>query len=280
MDECDALIFPGAETMKTNAVSIRNYVGKLNDSALYEIDSNMKYSLTCDKDKVLYAKHPHYGWQVCTVAQTQCLPPLKVLYAREFVGKEVLLNLGGNREAQIDQDVPCNDNTILAEKIPSEYQQENASVKNSCVWLATCLVVRSVDSNLASILLRQFKENPSKFEWIPIFNRKAKTHLTLYNLLLWTSECNLTVTHIKVPKVYTGMTQTNYILTVEKEGLIVAMLIDKNGGRSHTVGLNLKKQLIYDCQERFVLKLTNENLSLCCGPLMIFDKFYVVAELR
>ena len=151
---------------------------------------------------MLYAKNPHYGWQVCTVAQTQCLPSTKVLYVREFIGKEVLLNIGGNRENTNQQELTGNDNSILPEAIPSEYQQENALVKNICVWLATCLVVRSVDSNLASILLRQFQQNPSKFEWIPIFHKKARTRNTLYNLLLWTSECSLTVSKIKVPKEY------------------------------------------------------------------------------
>ena len=84
--------------MVTDAVFIRGSDTSSSNSILYEIDSNVKFSLTCDKDKVLYAKNPHYGWQYCTVAQTSNLPPSKVLYAREFVGKEVVLNSGGCRE--------------------------------------------------------------------------------------------------------------------------------------------------------------------------------------
>ena len=76
------------------------------------------------------------------------------------------------------------------------------------------------------------------------------------------------------------MTLTNYLLNVKARGLIVAMLLDKNGGRSHTVGINLKLKLIYDCQEKFVLELSRDNISLCCGPLTIFDKFSVVAKLK
>ena len=57
--------------MKSNAVYLRSYVShKSSTSIVYEIDSNVKFSLTCDKDKVLYAKNPHYGWQLCTEAQT------------------------------------------------------------------------------------------------------------------------------------------------------------------------------------------------------------------
>ena len=76
------------------------------------------------------------------------------------------------------------------------------------------------------------------------------------------------------------MTLTNYLLNVRAQGLIVAMLVDKNGGSSHTVGINLKLKLIYDCQEKIVLELSRDNLSLCCGPLMTFDEFSVVAELK
>ena len=84
--------------MVTDAVFIRGSVTPSSNSILYEIDSNVKFSLTCDKEKVLYAKNPHYGWQLCTVAQTSNLPPGKFQYAREFVGNEVVLNSGGRRE--------------------------------------------------------------------------------------------------------------------------------------------------------------------------------------
>ena len=73
---------------------------------------------------------------------------------------------------------------------------------------------------------------------------------------------------------------TKYILDVKKKGMIVAMLTDKGGNGSHTIGINLEKQYIYDCQEKFVLKFTLKNLSVCCGPGMTFDKFYLVAELK
>ena len=73
---------------------------------------------------------------------------------------------------------------------------------------------------------------------------------------------------------------TKYILDVKKKGIIVAMLKDKCGNGSHTIGINLEKQTIYDCQEKYVLKLTPKNLSLCCGPGITFDEFYLVAELK
>ena len=65
------------------------------------------------------------------------------------------------------------------EVIPREYQQKHELVKNSCVWLAACLVVRSENSKLASILFTKYQQNPSKFEWLRISSRGAKTPNTL-----------------------------------------------------------------------------------------------------
>lgn len=62
----------------TGAFYIRNYKGRKSSSVLYELDSNVKFFLSFDKDKVLYAKNPHYGWQMCTVEQSKTLPPRKV----------------------------------------------------------------------------------------------------------------------------------------------------------------------------------------------------------
>ena len=69
-------------------------------------------------------------------------------------------------------------------------------------------------------------------------------------------------------------------MNVKKEGLIVAILKDTLGNTSHTVGINLVKELIYDCEEKFAMKFSQENLSICCGPGMTFEAFYLVAELK
>ena len=68
VNQCDGLIYEESEYMRTDAISIRTYGECLNNSALYDIDNNVKYSLTCNKDRVLYAKNPHYRWKLCTLA--------------------------------------------------------------------------------------------------------------------------------------------------------------------------------------------------------------------
>ena len=143
-------------------------------------------------------------------------------------------------------------------------------LKNSCVWLAACLVVRSVDVDLATILLAKYTENPSKFEWLNFFNNRSKNCNSLYKYFQWTTECKLVVCRVRIPKDILSMDMTQYILYVRNKGIIIAMLQDKVGNGSHTVGINLETQLIYDCQEQFVLQLNLANLSVCCGPNMIF----------
>ena len=87
------------------------------------IDSNVKYSLTYNKDSVLYAENPHYGRQLCCVAQTQGLPPTKVKYVRESIGKEALLNSCGNREKTTPVVNIITDKNTVLEAIPREFQQ-------------------------------------------------------------------------------------------------------------------------------------------------------------
>ena len=158
--------------MKSNAVFLRTYVShKSSHSIVYEIDSNVKFSLTCDKENVLYAKNPHCGWQLCIVAQTLNLPHATVQFARDFIGKEIVLNSGGSRNKTLATSDEISDDTIVSEPIPIEYSQENGSCENSCVWLSACLVVRSVDVDLATILLAKYNANRGKFQWLRIFKK-------------------------------------------------------------------------------------------------------------
>ena len=60
----------------------------------------------------------------------------------------------------------------------------------------------------------------------------------------------------------------------EKNGLIVAMLIDKNGNVTQDVGINLDKVLTYDCKEKYVMELSITSLSVYCGQKMVFEWFF------
>ena len=96
--------------------------------------------------------------------------------------------------------------------IPLSYQQDENSVENSCVWLATCLVIRSVDEPLAEVLLKQYHDNPPKFEWLYMFNKGAPDNRTLFNYLQWTKECYFSLRRVVKPPEYNEITFTTYIL--------------------------------------------------------------------
>ena len=65
-----------------------------------------------------------------------------------------------------------------------------------------------------------------------------------------------------------------------KEGLVMAVLHDNHGNRSHTIGINIELRKIYDCMENCILDLNQDSLSQCCGPHCIFEKFEFTAVLK
>ena len=81
----------------------------------------MKYSLTYNNEIMLYAKKPHYVCYFCTAAQNQYLLPSKVIYLCEFIGKEVLLNIDGNREKTTPEMNFIDDKNAVLESIPRKY---------------------------------------------------------------------------------------------------------------------------------------------------------------
>lgn len=76
------------------------------------------------------------------------------------------------------------------------------------------------------------------------------------------------------------MSVTMYVLNKLQSWLLLLMLTDKIGIMTHANGVNLERKKRYDISEDFILELTRDNLSLCCGPNMVFDKFEKVAILK
>ena len=60
----------------------------------------------------------------------------------------------------------------------------------------------------------------------------------------------------------------------------MVILKDTNGNRSHAVGIDVGKQLIYDCMEDKSLVLNVDNLSICCGSDVVFQSILTGCELK
>ena len=73
---------------------------------------------------------------------------------------------------------------------------------------------------------------------------------------------------------------TQLILNEKTTGLFVAIISSKDGNKSHTVGIDASTKSIYDCMEKYVLQLNEENMSICCGPNQVFNKIEYVGELK
>ena len=82
------------------------------------------------------------------------------------------------------------------------------------------------------------------------------------------------------PKVKYSNNVTGFILEGIIEGLFFAVLEDNGGGKTHTIGINRRLNVIYDCMDTHELKLSHGSLSKCCGPNREFVKFVYTEELK
>ena len=104
------------------------------------------------------------------------------------------------------------------------------------------------------------------FEWLDIFKRQKrnKRPSTMWN----TSNLHEQLRHVrhlsdiryevrKVSLLNEGehLNLTDIILKEKKEGLFVAILSDSNGNRSHAVGIDAGRQVIYNCMVKNELQL-------------------------
>ena len=65
-----------------------------------------------------------------------------------------------------------------------------------------------------------------------------------------------------------------------KDGILIGVLKDEHGGRTHAVGSNMKLGLIYDCMEHYEFFLNIDTLSRFCGDGKKFSSFSFHAELK
>ena len=275
IDDVDKIVFFGSEVKKSQSNSLLlGSSTKCNIKGnLYDIDNHTKFSVAVNsEDKLVYAKNPHFGWHVLSNEIIKQLPKTKIDYATKHHDKEIVLNEAGGRyesQKKVLTDVNSELNLNPVEYLQSSYKDR---VENSCVWLSTCLLIRSFDSELAVHLLSQYKSNPIAYEWLRIHDKGANGCLTLSSSLRNDKMCYLKVCKIRVTSNYTNNV-TGYIMNEMKEGLVIAILEDDCGNKSHTVGINVSLRKIYDCMEDYILDLHVDNLSKCCGPNCVFMKF-------
>ena len=165
-------------------------------------------------------------------------------------------------------------------RVPDNYRQDTSVVENSCVWLAACLLIRSVDIKVAEIMNQKYRDNPAIFEWLPFFKQNdTPLQNSLYDMMKNLEGCPYFVTRLRIPLPACGDNIAKYLIQKKDTVLLLVQLEDTVGNNSHVVGINVAKRLIYDCQENSALPLSLDNLSRCCGVNRTFARFYHYCEI-
>ena len=231
-------------------------------------------------DEEIYAFNAHYGWQIVNHSMYIQYPTKKLKLARDNPGKEIILSSAGCRKKQTPDKLVV-DEVDVNLCVPDNYRQHTSVEENSCVWLAACLLIRSVDIQVAEIMNKKYRENPALFEWLPCFIQKdAPLQNSLYLMMKNLDGCPYFVSRMrKIPQAF-GNNIARYLIQTKDIVLLLAQLQDTVGNNSHVVGINVAKRLIYDCQENSALPLSLDNLSRCCGRNRTFACFYHCFEIR
>ena len=171
----------------------------------------------------------------------------------------------------------------MDDSIPSQYRQATYEKENGCVWLSACLLIHYVDDKLATAMIDHYAQDQESFEWLDVFHRKkrsGKHNSNLCDQLRNLKNNQYDLLKIKLCNSNESNNLTDIILKERSEGLFVAVLMDDNGNMSHAVGIDVSKQVIYDCMEEKILELNNDNLCTCCGGNATFHHIAIAGELK
>ena len=288
-NDVDKIVLKGASVHMLNQkliLSMRcNLVDWKSDNGYYEIDNFTKYSIAYNPiDECLYAKGAHFGWSKVDENDYIDYPVKRIELARHWPGHEIRLTAGGRR----NEEASVKASLVDQDAIPVQFRQSSYEYEHGCVWLSACLLMNTVDSDVATLMIESYEADEGKYEWMDIFNRKKKSRKNLrtfspFNLhqqlrLIKGNQYDLC--KVQVFKDNTSADVTQLILNEKNIGLFVAIISSKDGNCTHAVGIDTGSKTIYDCIEDNVLQLNEENMSLCCGPNQVFNKIEYVGELK
>ena len=83
---------------------------------------------------------------------------------------------------------------------PPKYLRSSYHELNGCVWLSTCLLIISQDSELADHFLSKYKASCCKYEWLCIRAKETRGNPNLNAHLRDDKTCYLNVCSVSVPE--------------------------------------------------------------------------------
>ena len=102
------------------------------------------------------------------------LPHRQIKLVRNNVGCEILLTGSGCHDATESK---ANTVQVTSKSVPIQFRKKSYDMDNSCVWLSACLLVNSVDREIADNIVEYYKANQEKYEWLDIFNQNKRSNV-------------------------------------------------------------------------------------------------------
>ena len=116
-------------------------------------------------------------------------------------------------------------------------------------------------------MVELMEKYPQKYEWLYFFSKQNAPSLVLLMKSL-SKTIEVQKTGFQISHTASNMFNSNYM------DCSLATLKDHVGQQTHVIGIDLDKNLIYDCMEYGPKSLTFKNLSKCCGKGHKFISFH------
>ena len=214
-----------------------------------------------EKKTYEYYTHP-FEWNTGTIDNLKYIPSSVRKWTKQNPDVIVKFKGGGNRASS---DVQNEDNEEYVEKFKEEYDHLNPKFENCCCWVAAALLIDYTYPFIANKMINMMADNVNEYEWMFLckipkeYKEKGIQSPTLLNALQ-----NKAINHA----LKTVQLNTNYMdmmLDPYTTGKYICQLETNGGAKTHVVGIDCDRQIIIDSCESHALRLSKNNLDLCCG---------------
>lgn len=263
----------GSKTMIGTAQNIRDYCKRkyFKKKGLYWDNSNI---LTClsNNAKVKYRYHNNkfevyshmFGWHTSTKRENTRMTFKK--YAVENPDHEVYFFGSGTREPT--HGINPNGDYDFSHPVLKKFQQSNYEIDSLCVWLNTALVIHSISETDGDKMITLFEEYSKKshFKMMAIKRHQNETLALQMGIETLQQKLNRDIGYdlCKVSRTNKNG-YLSQLINDTTSGQFIAQLKFDDGENFHLVGIDCDKQLIFDCYEKYALKLTKNNFDCCSG---------------
>ena len=119
----------------------------------------------------------------------------------------------------------------------------------------------SLNKDLADRMIQEYIRCPGNYEFIRIFPSSRSVENSLYEYIKSIQGCEYRIVHVKPTA---NVSLTDYVLNHRTAGYFIGIMKDKNGGKTHAIGIDISKRVIYDSMGKSILELNNEALNRFC----------------